>query len=224
MLHKTKGIVFKFIKYRESSIISTVLTETFGVQSYIINSVRTKKPKHSIALFQPLTLLDMVVYYKESANLHRISEIQCENQFHSIPYDHSKSAIALFLSEVLYKAIKHESHPEGVFQFIHNSILSLDHQEEGFENFHLQFLLKLTRYLGFYPESGLELGTQLLNAGGESSNIDVLLKMNYNLKIPGLTSDDRIQILDQILDFYRLHIENIGEINSYRILREVLHE
>ena len=223
MLHKTKGIVFKFIKYRESSIITTVLTESLGIQSYIINSVRTKKPHYSIALFQPLTLLDMVVYYKEGANLNRISEIQCENQFRSIPYDHNKSAIALFLSEVLYKAIKHESHPEGVFQFIHNSILSLDHLETGYENFHLQFLLKLTRYLGFDPESGLELRTQVLNAGEDSStNIDDLLTENYNLKISGLTSAARSMILDQILDFYRLHIENFGEIHSYRILREVL--
>jgi DNA repair protein RecO (recombination protein O) len=166
----------------------------------------------------------MVVYYKEAANLNRISEIQCENQFRSVPYDHNKSAIALFLSEVLFRAIKHESHPEGVFQFIYSSILSLDHLESGYENFHLQFLLKLTRYLGFFPESGLELKSQVLSVEEEpSADIDNLLTKNYDDKIQGLSGDTRILLLDQILDFYRLHIENLGEINSYRILRDVLH-
>ena len=110
MLHKTRGIVIKFIKYRESSIIATVLTEKLGVQSYLVNSVRTKKPIYSISFFQPLTLLDMVVYHKENANLNRVSEIRCENQFGSIPFNHNKSAIALFLSEVMYKVIKEQGY------------------------------------------------------------------------------------------------------------------
>lgn len=224
MLHKTRGIVFKFIKYRESSIIATIFTEKLGIQSYVVNSVRTKKPKYSVALFQPLTLLDMVVYQKENANLNRISEIRCENQFRSIPYLHNKSAIALFLSEVMYKVIKHESHPEEVFQFVHDSVLSLDHLEMGYENFHLQFLLKLTRYLGFYPESGLEMKSQLVNEkNAKSIEIDDLLIKNYNEKMGGLNSKSRVLILDQILDFYGLHIEQMGVINSYKILKEVLH-
>jgi len=223
MLHKTRGVVFKFIKYRESSIIATVLTESYGVQSYIINSVRTKKPKYSVALFQPLTLLDMIVYYKESASLNRVSEIQCEHHYQSIPYHSSKSAITLFLSEVLYKAIRHESHPEGVFQFIHDSILSLDHLQSGFENFHLQFLLKLTRYLGFYPESGSEITTQLRSSNEKlSRQVDQMIENNYDEKVPGLSAQDRMDILDQTLDFYRLHVENLAKIHSYRILREVM--
>jgi DNA repair protein RecO (recombination protein O) len=224
MLYKTRGIVFKFIKYRESSIIATILTEKLGVQSYIVNSVRTKKPSHSISHFQPLTLLDMVVYNKENATLNRVSEIRCEYQFQSIPYQHSKSAIALFLSEVMYKVIKHESHPDDIFQFVHDSVLSLDHLDSGYENFHLQFLLKLTRYLGFYPESGIEINSQLTHkADNISLEIDTLLNNSYDFKIGKVSNSERIQLLDHILDFYHLHIENLGEINSYRILREVLH-
>ncbi|MCZ6520402.1 MAG: recombination protein O N-terminal domain-containing protein [Bacteroidetes bacterium] len=224
MLSKTKGIVFKYIKYRESSIIATILTENFGIQSYIINSVRSKKPRFSIALFQPLTLLDMVVYHKENATLNRVSELRCEHHFASIPYQHNKTAITLFLSEVLYKAIRLESHPEGVFQFIYHSILSLDLLDQKFENFHLQFLLKLTRYLGFYPESGTELKSQLVHGDNSlESEIDSLINSNYDQFTVGLNSSLRITLLDHILDFYDLHIENLGNIYSYKILREVLH-
>ena len=224
MLTKTRGIIFKFIRYRESSIIATVFTEQLGIKSYLVNSVRTRKPTYSISFFQPLTLLEMVVYNKENVNLNRVSEIRCENQFRSIPFNHNKSAIALFLSEMMYKVIKHESHPEDIFRFVHDSVLSLDHLEKGFENFHLQFLLKLTRYLGFYPESGIEINSQLFQERNSSpSEIDALLNNSYEENLGGLSNHQRIQLLDQIIDFYRLHVENLGEINSYRILREVLH-
>jgi len=166
----------------------------------------------------------MVVYHKDSANLNRISEIRCEHHYTSIPYDHNKTAITLFLSEVLYKAIRHESHPEGVYQFIYHSILSLDHLDQNFENFHLQFLLKLTRYLGFYPESGTELKNQLVHGDDSLENeIDSLMNSNFDQFTAGLNSSLRMTMLDYILDFYHLHIENLGDIHSYKILREILH-
>jgi DNA repair protein RecO (recombination protein O) len=82
MLHKTKGIVLHYIKYSETSIIVKIYTETFGIQSYIVNGVRSKNNKNKIALFQPLTLLDMVVYHKANAtSLNRIAEVRCSEPF-----------------------------------------------------------------------------------------------------------------------------------------------
>jgi len=76
MLHKTKGIVLNYIKYSDTSIIAKIYTEAFGLQSYIVNSVRSSKAKNKIALFQPLTLLEMVVYHKNHQGLQRISEMR----------------------------------------------------------------------------------------------------------------------------------------------------
>ena len=110
MLHKTRGVVFRFTKYGETSIIVTLFTELFGLQSYIVNGVRSKSGKNKIALFQPLTLLDLVVYHREHANLNRIKEVKCLYPFQSIPTDIKKSALAIFIIEVINKTVKEESH------------------------------------------------------------------------------------------------------------------
>jgi len=224
MLLKTGGIVFRFIRYKETSVIATIFTEKLGIQSYIVNGVRSKKPKIGIALFQPLTLLEMVVYHKENTSLNRISEIRCVYPFVDIPFNVRKSAIALFLAEVLFKSIKHESHPEIVYKFLHSSLLSLEHLSTHFENFHLQFLLKLTRHLGFQPASGSSFGNQLLHGGTTMTDgVDHFLKKGYNSYL-AISSKKRLQILDNILEFYKQHIDGFGIIQSTHILHNVIHD
>ena len=149
MLHKTRGVVFRFTKYGETSIIANVFTELFGMQGYIVNGVRSASGRNKIALFQPLTLLDMVVYHRENANLNRISEIKCLYPYKTIPLDIRKSTVAVFINEVINKAIKEESHAGELCQFIIESLVALDTLDTGTENFHLIFLLKLSRFLGF---------------------------------------------------------------------------
>ena len=117
MLHKTPGIVFRFTKFGDTSIIVNVFTEAFGLQSYIVNSVRSASAKGKIALYQPLTLLDMVVYYKENAQVKRMKEVKCLHQYHSLYADVKKSAIAMFIAELLNKTVKDESHAHRIVCF-----------------------------------------------------------------------------------------------------------
>ena len=77
MLHKTQGVVFRFTNYSETSIIVNIFTSAFGLQSYIVNGARGKSGKGKIALYQPLTLLDLVVYHRENASILRIKEVKC---------------------------------------------------------------------------------------------------------------------------------------------------
>jgi DNA repair protein RecO (recombination protein O) len=228
MLHKTKGIVLNYIKYRETSIIVRIYTELFGLQSYIINGVRSKKAKHKIALFQPLTLLDLVVYKKENANLHRIAELKCDAPFTTLPFDFKKSGIALFITEVLLKSIKGEEENPILFEFLYKSILIFDNLEKHYENFHLQFLIKLSRYLGFGPEGSNEFFDQIFLhtnireiAELEKKAFDQLMKIPYQneVKIPNAI---RRELIELILKFYGLHIENFGEVKSLAILKEVM--
>src|SRR6201995_5876389 len=152
MLHKTRGIVFKTTDYGESSVIVQVFTEKFGLQSYIINAVKKPKAKISRNMLQPLHLLDMVVYHKNTGSVQRVAELKNSPVLQTIPYDVIKSSIAIFLNEVLYKAVRQQSADENLFGFVFNAIEWLDHQEEGLANFHLLFLVRLTRYLGFHPD------------------------------------------------------------------------
>src|ERR1700712_547186 len=108
MLHKTRGIVFKTTNYGESSVIVQVYTEKFGLQSYIINSVKKPRAKISRNMLQPLSLLDMVVYHKANGNINRVTELKNSPLLQYIPYDLIKTSIVLFLNEVLYKAVKHQ--------------------------------------------------------------------------------------------------------------------
>jgi len=182
MLHKTKGIVFRFTKYGETSIIVSIFTELFGLQSYIVNGVRTKSAKNKIALFQPLTLLDLVVYHRENADILRIKEVKCFYAYQTIHTDIRKSAIAMFLNEFVNKAVKDQSHAGEISEFLISSLISLDKVDSP-ENFHLIFLLKLSRYLGFGPQTIEEvLGIWLLNKE-EEDILDRLLKADYNTPI-----------------------------------------
>ena len=99
MLHKVRGIVFRFTKYGETSIIVTIFTDQFGLQSYIVNGVRNRSLKSKIALYQPLTLLELVVYYRENANLNRIKEVKCFHPYQTLYSEINKSTVGMFITE-----------------------------------------------------------------------------------------------------------------------------
>lgn len=221
MLHKTRGIVFRFTKYGESSIIVTIFTELFGIQTYLVNGVRSKSAKGKIALFQPLTLLDLVVYYKENANIKRIKEVKCLHQYQSLAADLRKSTIAIFISEVLNKTVKDESHAQEIFEFLYHALILLDHQQTAVENFHLIFLIKLSRFLGFGAHQSDEiLGARMLDPE-EENILKKLLQTDFTEVIP-MTNAQRRNVLEAILRFYSLHIESLGEIKSVQVLREIM--
>jgi DNA repair protein RecO (recombination protein O) len=230
MLHKTRGIALNYIRYRESSIIAKVYTEAFGIQSYIVNGVRSSKSKmNRIALFQPLTLLDMVVYHKsKEATIHRISEIKCYSPFQSLPYDVFKSSLALFVTEILGKTLREEEPNEPLFQFIEDSVLYLDEAENGFENFHIQFLLQYASYLGFGVETIADLEGELkenhfpqIADAKELNATDYLLQNPYGIEV-ALDRTRRVDILEKLIFFYKIHMDTLGEIRSLEVLREVL--
>ncbi|MDB5236457.1 MAG: repair protein RecO [Hymenobacter sp.] len=240
MLIKTRGIVLSYLKYRETSIIARVYTERLGVQSYIVNSVRKAKPPGRIALFQPFTLLELVAYVaKGSGGLTRLSEFRCAEPFVSLPYEVQKSSVVLFLSEVVGRAVREEEQNESLFQFLHDSILGFDRQATGSENFALVFLLQLATYLGFGVSSGGELTDQVVMAGHAATAkgavgpatlrlrefdgyFDELLRDPATSTIPN--GRVRHELLNVLLRYYQLHVEQMGDIRSLDILSQVLAE
>lgn len=229
MLQKTRGIALSYIRYRETSIIARVYTEEYGLQSYIVNSVRTARSKNNrIALFQPLTLLDMVVYYKNDRDLHRISEVKTSYPFQSLPFDVSKSTIAMFVTEMLNKVLKEEASSPVLFRFLAESVIFLEEAQTDFENFHLAFLLKLSFFLGFGPESDREFESQLReNSYPFLPDIETETALNIMLRQPfgtpiKLARTSRNDLLDALVAYYQIHIDSIGEVKSLPVLREVL--
>jgi DNA repair protein RecO (recombination protein O) len=220
MIFKTRGIVFRFTKFRETSIIVTIFTETFGLQSYIVNGVRSKSAKNRIALFQPLTLLNLVVYHRENANIERIKEVSCLYPYRTLMADVKKSTLAMFVNELLNKTVKDESHAGEIFQFLYDSLTALDSQQQGFENFHLIFMLKLARYLGFGVYNLNEvLGGRVTDTETEKI-LEELLSADQDTPLK-ITNMQRRNLLELLIKFYAEHMENLGEIKSVQVLREV---
>ncbi|SOE22601.1 DNA replication and repair protein RecO [Spirosomataceae bacterium TFI 002] len=229
MLHKTKGIVLSYVPYRETSIVVKIYTEKFGIQGYIENGVRSARGKNKIALFQPLTLLELVVYHNEKKDLHRISEIKCPNALQHIPFEIKKTTIGIFINEILSKTLKESIDNEELFFFLYQAILTFDTLENEVENFHLKFLMKLSAYLGFAPQSAKEIKNQFYEAGInlpiESNTVeylDKLIKSNWEDPLV-MNNNFRSHLLDIFLNFYQLHLEEFKNIKSIAVLADVLH-
>lgn len=232
MLHKTRGIVLNSIKYKESSIIVKVFTEEFGLQSYIVNSVRSKSSKkNKIALFQPLTLLELVVYYTASKSINRISEQKCSFPFSSIPFKILKSSLVLFIGEILIKVLSREEEANPpLFEFIDATVRRLDQENENLQNFHIHFLINLLSYIGLKPLDSnnmfdsIKLSYQgnnrvILPTNNEFIFIDECL-VGGNTK--NINSIERRNIIQFIINYYSSQIENFGTVKSKDILQEVL--
>ena len=238
MLVKTRGIVLSYLKYRETSIIARVYTERLGVQNYVVNGVRKAKPPGRIALFQPFTLLELVAYVaRGSSGLTRLSEFRCAELLTTLPYEVQKSSVVLFLSEVVGRSVREEEENEPLFAFLHDSILAFDRQTVGAENFALTFLLRLTTYLGFGVSSGAELTDQVIMAGhaplakGATGPATLRLR-EFEVYFDELLNDSahssipngrvRYELLNVLIRYYQLHVEQLGDIRSLDILSQVL--
>ncbi|RYG19528.1 MAG: DNA repair protein RecO, partial [Chitinophagaceae bacterium] len=223
MLHKTRGIVLRTTTYSESSVVVQVFTEKFGIQSYLINGVKKPKAKIPMNVLQPLHLLDMVVYHKQNTQIQRVTEARPMPMFKSIPYNVIKNTIVQFLNEVLYKSIRQQHVDEQLFEYLYSAISWFDETEELCVNFHLSFLMKLTRFLGFAPQAQVRVDQKYFDlqegnftslapmhpyfASSEEGNSMMMLLITTFEKNNTIKFDNvyRRLLLDKILIYYKLH-------------------
>ncbi|MEY2828686.1 MAG: repair protein RecO [Bacteroidota bacterium] len=235
MLHKTKGIVLKTIPFRESSVVATIYTEKFGRQSYLINSVRTAKGGGKLALLQPLTILELVVYKHEQKKLERINEIKSAVHYQQIYFDVVKNAMAFFIAELLYKAIHEDENHQELFEWVTEQLIGLDTAVQISASFHLNFMLALSGYLGFYPqvekdENGLYFDLQNgITVHEIPTHLQYIKQADYKLFTSFVTHTDsltnrlqRKRVLQILMDYYELHIPGFSKLKSPDILETVL--
>jgi len=240
MLHKTIGIVLHSQKYSDTSLIVKIFTKHFGLQSYIINGVRNKKSKTKATLFQPLSLVDMEVSHSGKAGLQRLNELNSHIPFSSILTSITKSSIVLFLNEILYKSINEAHADDDLFEFIKNSLLILDLKTESCSNFHIYFMIHLSKFLGFFPHGKFIDHTSFFDLQEgcfinqmpkhvhymdteECKLLFLFINEGYEtIQTIKLVKAQRTQLLKSLLVFYRLHITGFGEIKSLEILEEVI--
>jgi DNA repair protein RecO (recombination protein O) len=230
MLNKTKAIVLHHVKYGDSSIIVTLYTENFGRIACMVNGIRSKKTRFPAVLFQPLSLLEIDLYYRQTRGIQRIKEANCTYHFTSIPFNIIKSTVALFLAEVLFVALREEESNPGLFAFLFNALQLLDTKDSNISSFHPWFMVHLTRYLGFYPfhyiagtESAASDTEAFLGMGKEL--VTALQQIGSSVQSPpdlaSITTMQRNELLERIISYYSLHIEGFSRLHSFKVLREV---
>ena len=239
MITKTRGIVLGSVRFGESSLIVDVLTKSSGRVSFMVHIPKTSKGKIKKQYFQPMTLLDFEYDFRQRSNLQHIKDVRVSLPYSSIPIDPAKSCISLFLSEFIYYATRNEQENPTLFTYISTSLEWLDNAYEDFANFHLVFMMRLGKFLGFHPfledftpgcffdlrngcfTLSMPLHTDFLNAA-DAGHLYNLMRMNFDtMKLFKLSHDDRNRITEIVLRYYKLHLPNMPELQSFDILREV---
>lgn len=244
MIHSTKGIVLKTVKYGDTSVIVSIYTELFGVQSYLVNGVRTytKKGPGKANLFQPSAILDLVVYHNELKNLQRLKEFRWGYLYQHLFFNVVKNSVALFMVELLQKTLKQPEPNPDLFHFIEDAFLHLDEADEQVTgNFSLFFALHLTGFLGFRFSDDYNAQHTVLDLQegefvrdhpvhpyflqGEYSYLtSQLLRVMqpHELKEIRLNQETRRTLLHAYQTFYALHVADFGIMKTLPILQEVL--
>lgn len=240
MLQKTLGIVLRTLKYKDTSIIVDIYTEVAGRASFMVSVPRSRKAAVKPVLFQPLALVEFEADFRPNTSIYKIKEAKSHYPFSTLPYDPYKVAIALFLSEFLYRALREEAENRPLFNYLRHSIVWLDECRSGFANFHLVFLMRLSRFLGLYPNLEdyapgdyfdlqnacftplrPELHSNYIGPD-EASRLTMLMRMNYEtMHLFAMSRTERARCLTIMNEFYRLHLPDFPVLKSLEVLKEL---
>ncbi|WP_418508682.1 DNA repair protein RecO [Corallibacter sp.] len=238
MLGSTQAIVLSKIKYRDNDLIVKCYTLNRGVVSYLLPGVlKSKKGTSKAAYFQALSQLLIEEDYRKNKSLHYIKDVKINNVYQSLHSHVIKSAVTMFVAEILSLALKEEENNQTLYSFLETALLWFDSEKE-YANFHLLFLVKLTKYLGFYPELpkqndkpffNLETGTfESIEVGNYSisgKNVDVLKHLLVatfdTVSTIKLKSEQRQSFLNMLLLYYELHIGGFKKTKSLDIFGQV---
>jgi DNA repair protein RecO (recombination protein O) len=222
MLKKIRGIVLGHIPFKENSIIIRIYSEEFGTRGFIQSAAKSGLKKNKMAYYIPLSLLELVVYHKASRDLDRISEVKFLHTFLAMPFETARASIALFVSEVLNHSLRQEAGSREKFDFLFHSIVKLDNPNIPFQNFPIQFLFDLTFYLGFGPSDKTDLFSDLPSSIRIEKSECHISELIEGKKVNISSGKERLKVIEILINFYKIHLENFNEIKSLPILHQVL--
>lgn len=239
MLTKTTAIVLHAIKYGETRIIVDMFTRSHGRLSFIVNIPKSVKAKVKKQLFQPLTLLEIEADVRLTVQLQKLKDVRLASPFSSIPFEPQKLAVSLFLAEFLYHALRSEQQNVPLFDYMADSLQWLDGQVDRFANFHLVFLMRLSRFLGFYPNLEDYSPGDYFDLRESSfctvppvhrdflfpqdaEKVQLMMRMDFpTMHLFRMSHQERNRLLEVTLTYYRLHLTDFPELKSVSVLQEL---
>ena len=239
MLTKTTAIVLHNIKYGDSKMIVDMFTRAHGRMSFVVTVPKSARSKIRKQFFQPLSMLSLEYDYRPKEQLQKIKEVTILHPYSSLPFDMDKLTVGMFISEFLYHSLYGEQSNEQMFDYISDSLQWFDSSPSPAANFHLVFMMRLSRFLGFYPNlddyvpgcvfdlrngcfSSLSpLHSDYLSSA-EASLMSLMMRMNYpSMHLFKFTRAQRNRLLDVIVQYYRLHIPGFPDMKSLEVLRNL---
>lgn len=237
MVITTRAIVFSSIKYSEADLIVSCFTEKAGLKSYLLRGIlKSRKGKLRASLFQPLTQLELEAFHKDKGTLERIQEAKVLQPYQSLHTDVVKSSVVLFLAEMLKNSIQEEEPNPALFQYLEQSLHWMDVHEQ-IANFHIHFLLKLTAFLGFYPDISNDKAPYFNLMEGnfenepfgdycETGEAVEALKAFFGIDFEdsshiSLPKKQRLETLNLLLLYYQLHLQGYKKPKSLLVLNQL---
>jgi DNA repair protein RecO (recombination protein O) len=237
MVVATKAIVFSAIKYSEADLIVSCFTEISGIKSYLLrNILKSRKGKLKASYFQPLTQLELIADHKNKGRLEYIKEAKVFYPYKTLHTDIAKTGLIMFLAEMLKNCIREEETNETLFAFLEDSFQWLDENEEV-ANFHIFFLMKLSMYIGFFPDATnieenyfniIDGNFQATNTsnycieGEQIKNFKQFFNLNFDtLNTVKLTKNQRKNLLELILTYYSFHVQGYQKPKSLAVLNQL---
>lgn len=220
MIEKTYGIVLHTLRYADQKVIVTMFTEQHGAVSFMVRMSGSRRSVMQNVLLSPLSILEVDMDYQESAHLHRLLDVRVYEPYSSLPYHPMKQTIALFLGEFLYYVLREEQANSELYAYLMNSLLWLDNRRERYANFPVTFLIRLSRFLGFWPD--MEEARKVI-LKEEEPFVPLVLRMDFpTMHLFRFSRGQRARLMQVLNDYYRLHVPHFPELRSMAILREVL--
>jgi DNA repair protein RecO (recombination protein O) len=242
MYERSVGIVLQLTPYSDAQKVVRIFTRDFGTRSFMVTvHGKSRGSRAASALFRPMQELNLVFKNLPSDKLGRIKEASPQSLFNNLHNDPGKRIIALFLSELLYKVLKNHQTDESLYDFILSSLLSLDETNLKTSDFHLFFLAGLASMLGFHPENNYNeqwkyfntqegrfvsenfTGTGVVRNETLSQKLNIIFNPDENSASQlHLNRDQRVAILNVLIEYFRYHVPEFSEIKSLEVLREIV--
>lgn len=239
MLKTLNVIVLRSFMFGDSKMMADVLSREEGRLSCVVRVGSGKRARGQRQLFQPLSILELAVEQKSPTQLPQVREAHVGVAFSSIPFDPYKLSVSMFLAEFLSMVTRCGGEDAVLYDYVHESVRWLDGVSDGFSNFHLVFMMRVSRFAGFLPnlddyregccfdlQSGCFVGWMPAQRGvlsaEDTRKLCLLMRMSYeNMRFFRMSHTERNRCLDVILEFYRLHVPDFRELKSLPVLREL---
>lgn len=239
MLTKTNAIVLRCLKYSDQKVIVDFYTEVYGRITSMVKVSTTAKGKMKKQLFQPLTALLLEIDYRQNQQMQKLNDVQLATPWTKLTLDPVRMTVGMFLAEALYHVTRQEQQDVSLYNFIETSLQWFDCTEGSIANFHIAFLVRLTRFLGFMPDLADYEPGQLFDlrsgefthavpvhrdflTASDARRMHQLLRISYpTMHLYKMSRQERRHCLDTIITYYRLHVASFPELKSLAVLQQV---